>query len=262
MESEELEQICFNCNNFFPDKGEVTEYGICLDDEEFSPYIEELLNNLNFAVCQDLIEKKRFPGDQQGCNKFEAVEILEVEDDSPLEELLDNYKETGEIDQEILEKAILEKQLRNIDLETLPVDPYVEKLESINLEEQKEALHSLGGLVSQGNREAFKALFDYLKTLPPPEKINEVHPKINILESLKASPYPGQKTKLISLLMEELHKVPANNTTRQWITKILEYLAELPEAEVRQPLEGLLKKRKFSFRTRKKIEAVLDQLAT
>ncbi len=259
MESEELEQICFNCNHFFPDKDEITEYGICLDDEEFSPYIEELLGNLNFAVCQDLIDKKRFPGDHQGCNKFEAAEIIKVEDDSPLEELLDNYKETGEIDQEKLEKWILEEQIRNIDLETLPVDSYVEKLKSRNLEEQKKALSSLGGLVAHGNREAFEALFDYLKTLPPPEKINEVHVKINILEDLKTSPYPGQKTKLISPLVEELHKIPSNNTTRQWITKTLEYLADLPEAEVCQPLEDLLKKRKFPFRTRKKIEAVLYQ---
>ncbi len=259
MDSEELDQICFNCNHFFPDKDEVTEYGICLDDDEFSPYIEELLDNLNFAACQDLIDKKRFPGDQQGCDKFEAVEILKVEDDSPLEELLISYKETGEIDRDKLEKVILEEQLRNIDLETLPVDPYLEKLESRNLEEHKRALRSLGSLVSEGNRQAFEALFDYLKTLPPPEKINEVHAKIDILKGLADTVYPGQKTKLMSLLVEELHKVSSNNTTRQWITKILEYLADLPEAEVRQPLENLLKKRRFSFRTRKKIEAVLNQ---
>jgi len=39
MDSEELDQIIFNCNHFFPDKNEITEYGICLDDEEFSPSI-------------------------------------------------------------------------------------------------------------------------------------------------------------------------------------------------------------------------------
>ena len=259
MDSEELDQICFNCNHFFPDKNEITEHGICLDDEEFSPYIEELLDNLNFAACQDLIDKKRFPGDHQGCDKFEAVEILEVEDDSPLGELLNTYKETGEIDQDNLERVILKEQLRNIDLKTLPVDPYVEKLESKNLEEHKEALRSLGSLVSQDNREAFEVLFDYLKTLPPPESLSEVHTKIDILEGLKNTSYPEQKTKLVSLLVEELHKVSSNNTTRQWIAEILEYLADLPEAEVRQPLEDLLKKRKFSFRTRKKIEAIMDQ---
>jgi len=59
--------------------------------------------------------------------------------------------------------------------------------------------------------------------------------------------------------MEELHNVSSNNTTRQWITKMLEYLANLPKAEVRQPLEDLLKKKRFSFRTRKKIEAIIDQ---
>ncbi len=49
----------------------------------------------------------------------------------------------------------------------MPVEPYLKKLESGDKEEQKEALCSLGGLASQGNREAFEVLFDYLKVLPP-----------------------------------------------------------------------------------------------
>ncbi|MFO7953110.1 MAG: hypothetical protein R6U91_09970 [Bacillota bacterium] len=259
MDSEELERVCFNCTHFFPASDELTEYGICLDDEDFAPYIKDLLEDFNFASCQDLIDKKKFSGDYEGCENFEVAEILEIDNDSPLEELLNTYKETGEIDEEKLEKAIFEEQIKNIDLKTLPVEPYAEKLESGGPEEQKEALQSLGGLVSQGNREAFKALFDYLKKLPPPERINEVHTKIDILENLKASPYPEQKIKLISLLMDELYKVASNNTTRQWITKILEYLADLPEAEIRPPLEALLEKRQFPLRTRKKIEAFLDQ---
>ncbi len=154
---------------------------------------------------------------------------------------------------------ILVEQLKKIDLKTLNAEHYKEQLESRNPEKQKNALQSLSSLVSEGNREAFEVLFDYFKTLPPPERINEVHIKIDILEGLKTSPYPGQKTMLISILIEELYKIVSNNTTRQWITKVLEYLADLPEAEVRQPLEDLLKKREFPFRTRKKIEAILDR---
>ena len=103
-------------------------------------------------------------------------------------------------------------------------------------------------------------MFNYLKGMPPPEKIEDVHIKIDILEDLKRRDAPDQRSRLISLLIEELYKVASNNTTMQWITKILQYLARAPEAEVRQPLETLLKERKFSFRMRGKIEAVLDQL--
>jgi len=260
MASEELERICFNCNHFFPASETMTEYGICLEDEEFSPYIEDLLDDFNFSSCQHLIDKKKFIGDYEACEKFEAVEILEVDDDSPLEELLTNYKETGEIDQEDLNRAILEQQIKNMDWENLPVDSYVEKLKSGSAEEQKEAVHGLGSLIVMGNREAFEVLFDYLEKLPPPERIEEVHTKIKLLENLIYKPDPDQRNRLISLLIEELHKVASNNTTRQWITKILKYLARGPEAEVRPPLEALLEERKFPFRTRKKIEAVLEQL--
>lgn len=260
MASEETERICFNCTYFFPAGEEVTEYGICLGDNAFDPYIEELLENFNFASCQDLIEKKKFPGENEACEKFEEAEILEADDDSPLGELLNHFKETGEIDQEKFKEAILEEQLKHIDFKTLPVEPYLKKLENGDKEEQKKALRSLGSLLSLGNREAFEVLFDYLKVLPPPEKIEDVHLKIDILEELKRGDAPDQRSRLISLLIEELSKVASNNTTRQWITKILQYLARAPEAEVRQPLETLLKKRKFAFRTRQKIEAVLEQL--
>jgi len=260
MTSDEIERTCFHCNYFFPASEGVTEYGICLEDSDFTPYIEELMENLNFACCQDLIDEKKFPGDSEPCEKFDEAEIIEVADDSSLGELLSHFKETGEVDQEKFNEAIMKDQLKDIDLKTLPVEPYLKMLESGDKDEQKKALHSLGGLVSQGNREAFEVLFNHLKVLPPPEKIDDVHIKIDILEGLKDGNLPEQRSRLISLLIEELSEVVSNNTTRQWITKILLYLAGAPEAEVRQPLEALLKKREFSFRTRQKIEAVLDEL--
>ena len=260
MTSEETERICFNCNYFFPSSEEVTEYGICLEDNDFDPYIEDLLEDFNFASCQDLIDKKQFLGENDGCEKFEEIEMLEIDDDSPLGELLNHFRETGEIELGQAKKAMLEEQLKNIDWKTLPVNSYVEKLEKGDKEEQKKVLRNLGSLSLQGNREAFEVLLNYLKVLPPPEKIEEVHIKIDILEDLKRRDAPDQRSRLISLLVEELYKVASNNTTRQWITKILQYLARAPEAEVRQPLETLLKERKFSFRMRGKIEAVLDQL--
>lgn len=260
MVTEELERICFNCNFYFPDCAEITEYGICLDDEDFAPYIDDLLEDLNFASCQELIDKKKFMGDREVCEKFEAVEIIEIDDDSILYEKLPYYNETGEIDQEELERAKFEERLKKTDWENIPVGQHVEKLESGSSEKQKEAVLSLGRLIAMNNRAAFEKLFGHLEMLPPPETIAEVHLKKMILENLLYKLNPDRETRLISLLIGELYKVASNNTTNQWITSILKYLARAPQDIVREPLEALLVERKFSYKTRKKIEAVLDQL--
>ena len=47
-------------------------------------YIEDMLENFNFASWQDLIDKKQFPGESEACKKFEEKEIVEVADDNPL----------------------------------------------------------------------------------------------------------------------------------------------------------------------------------
>ena len=39
---ETLERLCFNCNSFFPDTFEATEYGICLDEEVFEPFLDKM----------------------------------------------------------------------------------------------------------------------------------------------------------------------------------------------------------------------------
>jgi len=49
MTKEVLVRKCSNCASFFPASMEdATEFGICLNDEEFEPFIEELLGNPNF----------------------------------------------------------------------------------------------------------------------------------------------------------------------------------------------------------------------
>ena len=256
MTGEETERICFNCSYYFPASQGMTEYGICLEKDDFDPYFDEA-GNLNYASCQDLIEKKKLLGGNEACENFEEAEIIEIDDESPLGELLKHTIETGEIDKDKLMGLMFEEQF---DLTALPVDPYVEMLKNGDEKKQKQVLYRLGTLVMHGNKGAFEALLDYLKALPPPEKIEEVHVKIGILDDLKSWATPDQRARLIPLLIEELYKVASNNTTRQWITKILQYLARAPEDEVRQPLETLLKERKFSFRTQQKIVAVLKQL--
>ncbi len=110
---------------------------------------------------------------------------------------------------------------------------------------------------------AGKPLTHYWTTLrrsPPPEKIEDVHTKIYVLQSLAYWGSTEQKARLILLLVGELYKITSNNTTRQWIIKILEFLSRCPAEDVRQPLETLLRKRKFSPKMENNMIAVLEKL--
>ena len=40
---EELERICMNCQSYYPDRlDEPTEFGICLNDSDFEPYLDSI----------------------------------------------------------------------------------------------------------------------------------------------------------------------------------------------------------------------------
>ena len=112
MESEELEPICLNCNYFFPaNMKEVTEYGICLYDKAFEPFIDELLENYNYDSCKELIEEKKIFGEAEACEHFEEPEEFEIDDDSYLGRELKNFKNSGKLDMDAIETAILSDEI-------------------------------------------------------------------------------------------------------------------------------------------------------
>ncbi len=166
MEKEKLERICCNCNQFFPaSMEEATEFGICLSDETFEPYIEELLDKSNYSCCHDLIENKKFPTDQEACSDYEEAEVIEIENDSPLAKELSHLSKTIRLNLETLKVAILEERIRKIDWKTMPVDEYANQLKDPRMKVQRAGIASLGGMISFGNKEAFKELFRYFKQL-------------------------------------------------------------------------------------------------
>lgn len=257
MPNEELERICFNCSHFLPASMEgATEFGICLDDEAFEPFIEELLENLNYDSCQDLINRKKFSGEKEACADFEELESIEIDDNSPLGRELLRLKEAGELTPESFEQALSEEQTRNIDLSTVPVDKYITQLKDPDPEKQRKAISSLGGLISFGNKEAFKLLFNFLKELPPPNTIEEVHFKKELLRYLERS---DTRTILLPHLIDELYRTPSNNTTRQWISYIFKFFEYSPLDEIREPLEQMLKDKRFSYRLKQKMRYILSQ---
>ena len=87
MSDEPLERVCYNCNSFFPDCDEITEYGICLQDDAFEPFVDELFE-MDYSSCRDLVEAKKFLGSRDVCEKYEEIEIEEIDETSSLGEMI------------------------------------------------------------------------------------------------------------------------------------------------------------------------------
>lgn len=255
MEEGKLEAICFNCNQFFPTSmDEPTEFGICLSDNAFEPFIDELLENPKTASCQELIHCKKFSGEQEACHDFEEIEEgIEIDENSPLGVALSRLIETGELNRESFKAALLEEQIRNIDWKTIPVDQYVTQLNSSDPKEQQTAISGLSGLIALGNMEAFHELFIFFKQLPSPTTIAEVHFKIELLRHFNHS-----STRTMLIPEYELYQTASNNTTRQWITEIFRFLESSPRGEIREPLEKMLRDKRFSHRLKKKMRKILN----
>jgi len=235
---------------------EPTEFGICLSDPIFEPFIEELLEDSGTAPCQEIIQCKKFSSEQKACDNFEEIdEGIEIDDNNSLGVALSRLIETDEVNTDSLTTAFLEEQIRNIDWKTMPVDQYAIRLHSSNPQEQQNAISSLGCLIGYDNVDAFHELFMFFKQLPSPTTIREVHFKIELLRSLERS---HTKTVLIPELRDELYQTVSNNTTRQWITEIFRFLEFCPQEDIREPLEKMLSEQKFSYRLKKKIQKILN----
>jgi len=258
MKNEELERICFNCNQFFPESMEKpTEFGICLRDEVFEPFLDELLENENYAPCQDLVNQKKFSGEKEACEYFEEVKIVEgfeIDDNSELGREIRRLSKEGNLNLETFKTALIEEQIRRIDWKIFPVDKYVTRLKGTDEEKQLEAMASLGSFIALENKEAFKELFNFFKGLPPPKTLEEVHFKMEVLRQLE---HTKSRTVLIPQLIHELYHTTSNNTTRQYFDYIFRFLKLFPRKEIREPLKQMLKNKRFSHRIKKKIEYVL-----
>ncbi|MBT4288609.1 MAG: hypothetical protein HOD92_14885 [Deltaproteobacteria bacterium] len=256
MAKEKLERICFNCNQFFLiSYSKPTEFGICISDQVFDPFIDELLKDPDSAPCQDLINLKKFTGEKEPCDEFEELEEVEIDDNSPLGLELSRLGKTGNLDFETYKEVILEEKIRNIDWKTVPVEKYATQLKNSDPGEQKVAISNLCGLIVLGNNKAFKELSIYFKQLLPPKTIEEVHSRKELLRHLKLA---KNRELLIPQLIDELYRTPSNNTTRQWISDIFQFLGDSPLEKIRAPLEKMLKDKRFSYRLKKKIKNILN----
>ncbi len=254
---DELERICFNCNQFFPIIiREPTEFGICLNDNAFEPYIDELLENSNYASCQELIDSKKFSGGQKACDSFDAVECMEIPMDGALERELLHAGKTGKFNLDSLKAAVLEDKISSIDWKNLSVDKHAAQLKSSDTSEQRAAISGLRALIVSGNMRASEELVNFFKQLPPPATIGEVHFKQELLRGMNDM---NTRKLLLPPLIHELYRTPSNRTTRQWISDIFRFLEGYSFEELREPLEKMLIDRKFSHKLKAKIKYIMAE---
>jgi hypothetical protein len=241
-----LERTCANCNYFFPYLLHgPSEYGICLNEAEFKPYIKELVENENYDSCKALIEERKFNGNDHSCEDFEMIEIIGTDSS------MDDISGIGPDD----EKNIAE--VFNIFLKNKSVEEYPEMLSSGNNEERLKAFEALFSLVSMNNDKASKLLIDSFKAMSPPVSLEEVHFKLEVFRFVNRKEYLKD---LIPVLFRDLYETKSTNRTRQWISEIFRYLSiHKSEAKVTENLEKMLTEKQFSYRIKNKIKGILDE---
>lgn len=258
MEDEEFEPACADCNHFFPASDGPTVYGICLNDPVFEPYLDELLENQNYDCCKKLIEQKKFDCNNAPCPDFEPAEITnlgEIDDDSELAKVLRNGFERGKFDKAALENGILTDLVNQINWKEMAVEPLEQKLKSANPEERDSAINTLIYLLYNNNEAAKRMILLYFNELPPPKTLEEVHFHKDLLRRLDVSQL---RQELPEVLIKKLYQTPSNGTTRQWISEIFKVLKSSATEEMIEPLEEMLKDKRFSYRLKQKIKKILS----
>ena len=257
--SDELERICMNCNHAFPSEPFVSDFAICLNDPEFEPYLDALLENQDFSRCQELVEQKRFSWEQGACPDFDPAEG--IAEDVPLSPQLSSSIEKlardGQLTAEMFQQAVLEDMVSKVDWANVPVDKYVEELNNAKtLEAREDAVKSLGSLVALDNQAALDALCIYLKDLPPPASLEETHLRVAILRQLTHT--RSDRLKLAKLLVEDLFRTPSNNTTRGWYSAVFHFFEESSEDIAKKALSPMLDSPQFSYRIKKRVKGILS----
>ncbi len=226
----EGEKTCFHCNSFFPEMG-TSEYGACLEEKEFEPFVEEIMENGSFDCCWELYLEKRIPLDHPICSQFSPAQFYEVGDpDEFLAETLWDF----------IQGASMEEVLK--------------ELYSSDGEKAEKALKTLIKYARGQNEEAFCALRDYYQELPEAKSLGQVHARVEIVRVLKDK----MDKETVQALLAELKRTPSNNTSRQLYTLILDELERAPLELIYEPLTQLLEEREYSYRMKKKIERILE----
>lgn len=228
----EQDKICQNCSSFFQDSRDFdTDFGVCMDDETFEHFLDEILENNDFSNCYDIYQKKRFDGGKEACDKYEEPEIIEISDD------------------EDINAYILFEKMKHQN-----VDEIIEYLYNPNNEIVNKAISSISTYIHIGNKDAYEGLIKYYMSLDSAVSLEDVYIRKNIVDSLSIT---ESERNTIEAYVNELARTPSNSTTRKLYSLILKRLGRCPEEMIREPLLQLLEKKQYSYKIRKRIMEIV-----
>lgn len=255
----EMDRTCAFCTNFLPVllRGPSDE-GICLLDDDFEPYRTKLVEQGDYECCLPLIQERKFDGNRDACDAFSQVspdEIIEIDEETPFGKALGEAARRGPITREVVERLLMEERLRTVDLSTVPVDGPLARLRSGDPAIRHNGLFALCSLASQENAAALDAVGEFLRSRPTPLGIDDVRDMAFALRQLRGAP---DRKRLVPFVVDQLARTPSNNTTRQWIWAILEFLRSVPSQTYRAPLERMLDEGRFSTRLKRQLVELLD----
>jgi hypothetical protein len=240
---------CIDCEHCLPDSDGPTSTGICLLDPEFKPYLEEIIE-LDFKNCHHLVLRKSFNFNCKACSDFSPAESIEMIDFDGSIDGLDPliYKDLSPEEKEI------EPDIQKIDFKNLSVEQYLKDLYSSSRSRRKEAVKTLGSLINHGNEKAMDAFLDYLKELGPPETVEQARFKAETLRH-----FQGQESNhdLLEMLLSDLEHTVSNNSTRQWIKAVLDFLDRSPLELIEGRLQSMVDRKVFSSRLKKRVLDIL-----
>ena len=254
----ELEPFCGNCQSSHPAEPFQSDFAICLNDPEFEPYLDDILERQDFSRCQSLVKRKRFGWDREVCDDFDPVEDVGEEWSPELTAIVIKLAEEGNLTAEALEQAILVDAFERTDWSSAPIDRIVRELrEAKTLAGRKKAVRSFGLFIGHGNKAAFDALCEYMRTLPPAETLEDKALRFEILQQLEAT--WEYRRELAHLLVAELLRTASNNTTRGWYSEIFYFFErKCPPEIAEEVLPPMLDSPHFSYRIKRRVRTILE----
>lgn len=236
-----IDHTCTNCSSFIqgPDDP-MSDLGICLMDDVFEPFMDELLEDADFSGCGELYKNKCFSGEREACNEYNEVEYLEI-----LEELEEQGFSSDEIN------ACLNYMNKKYD----NVDEVIKYFYDTNSTVVNNAISYISQYIYLGNESAYEGLLKYYFSLGSAETLEDVSLRMKIIELLLSYRLDSSEVKMniIAAFVNELERTPSNNTTRKLYTKILDQLRRYPYDMIVGPLEDLLGKKKYASKIKNRI---------
>lgn len=222
----DIDKICQNCSFFFLDRGDI-DLGVCILDEAFEPFIDQILENDDFSSCYKLYLQKRFAGEKEACDKFEEPEIIDIPEGEDINAYItiENLKHQN-------------------------VDEITKYLHSSDPDLVKKAISAISTYVYIGNMDAYEGLISYYESLGPAEALDDVNLRLEMIDMLNR--YESEQ-RTIEAYINELARTPSNNTTRKLYTLILKRLSLCPAEIVSGMLIELLDKQQYGYKIRKRI---------